>query len=275
MQIFQFRQSLITGLFILTGYFYSNGQTVFNLEPELPAPIAALAQQPGLKSWYNKTAKTWCCIYNDHNAVYIQLSTTDLLQQKKVVENGIELWIDVKGKRKRNTGIIFPLPAAHATNDHANHPNERQFPFPPTENASPLEKAAMRQQLKSLVSLQREMKLKGFMDELNGTQNAKHPSGLHVSLAYDHDTLIYQATIPFQALGRPVSINADMNIGIVAKGMLPAGFVGMEMPDLDEPPGDGMMLPQGPPPGEVFSAEGNAKQFRKDDIVWYRFTVRR
>ncbi len=219
MQIFQFRQSLITGLFILTGYFYSNGQTVFNLEPELPAPIAALAQQPGLKSWYNKTAKTWCCIYNDHNAVYIQLSITDLLQQKKVVENGIELWVDVKGKRKKNTSIKFPLPG--------------------------------------------------------GTKNVQHPSGLHVTLAYDHDTLIYQAIIPFQALGRPVSINADMNIGIVAKGMLPAGFVGMEMPDLDEPPGDGMMLPQGPPPGEVFSVEENAKQFRKDDIVWYRFTVRR
>lgn len=273
MQIFQFRQSLITGLFILTGYFYSNGQMIFNLEPELPAPIAALAQQPGLKSWYNKSAKTWCCIYNDHNAVYIQLSITDLLQQKKVVENGIELWIDVKGKRKRNTGIIFPLPATHAINDHTNHLNESRFPFPPNENASPLEKTAL--QLKSLVSLQREMKLKGFMDELNGTQNAKHPSGLHVSLAYDHDTLIYQATIPFQALGRPVSINADMNIGIVAKGMLPAGFVGTEMPDFDEPPGEGMMQPQEPPPGEVFSAEENAKQFRKNDIVWYRFTVRR
>lgn len=117
MQFFQFRQSLITGLFIVTGYFYSNGQTIFNLEPELPAPIAALAQQPGLKSWYNKTAKTWCCIYNDHNAVYIQLSITDLLQQKKVVENGIELWVDVKGKRKRNTGIIFPLSATYAAKD--------------------------------------------------------------------------------------------------------------------------------------------------------------
>jgi hypothetical protein len=219
MQIFQFRQSLITGLFILTGYFSSNGQTIFNLEPELPAPIAALAQQPGLKSWYNKSAKTWCCIYNDHNAVYIQLSMTDRLQQKKVVENGIELWVDVKGKRKKNTGIKFPLPA--------------------------------------------------------GVQNAKHPSGLQVSLAYDHDTLIYQATIPFQALGRSVSMPADMNIGIVAKGLLPAGFIGMEMPVPDEPMGEGIMQPQSPPPADTFSAEENAKQFRKNDIVWYRFTVRR
>lgn len=219
MQFFQFRQSLITGLFILTGYFYSNGQTIFNLEPELPGPIAALAQQPGLKSWYNKTAKTWCCIYNDHNAVYIQLSITDLLQQKKVVDNGIELWVDVKGKRKRNTGIKFPLPA--------------------------------------------------------GTQNAKHPSGIHVSLAYDHDILIYQAIIPFQALGRPVSMNTDMKIGIVAKGLLPAGYIGIEMPDFGEQPIDGMMLPPGPPPGEAFSAEENGKHPRKDDIVWYRFTVRR
>ncbi|HEX6432306.1 MAG TPA: hypothetical protein VF008_31655 [Niastella sp.] len=270
MQIFQFRQTLITGLFILTGYFYSNGQTIINLEPELPDPIAALAQQPGLKSWYNKTAKTWCCIYNDRNAVYIQLSITDLLQQKKVVENGIELWIDVKGKKKRNTGIIFPLPE-HTASNYTTHQNESGFPFPTTESARPLAKTATRQQLRSLVSGQTEMKLKGFMNELNGTQNAKHPSGLQVSLQYDHDTLIYQATIPFQALDRPVSFNSAMNIGIVAKGMLPAGFVGIDMPDLGEQPGDGMM----PPPGEAFSAAENTKQFRKDDITWYRFTVRR
>jgi hypothetical protein len=219
MQIFQFTRSLITGLFILTGYFYSNGQAVINLEPELPAPIAALAQQPGLKSWYNKTAKTWCCIYNDHNAVYIQLSITDRNQQKKVLEDGIELWVDVKGKRKRNTGIIFPLPA--------------------------------------------------------GIQHAKHASGLHVSLEYDHDTLIYYATIPFRALDRPVSINTDMNIGIVAKGLLRAEFVGIDMPYFDEPPVDAMMLPPGPQPGDTYSEEENAKQFRKEDIVWYRFTVRR
>jgi hypothetical protein len=275
MQIFQFRQTLITGLFILTGYFYSNGQTIINLEPELPDPIAALAQQPGLKSWYNKTAKTWCCIYNDHNAVYIQLSITDLLQQKKVVENGIELWIDVKGKKKRNTGIIFPLPETKTANNFTTHANESAFSFPPNESARPLAKTATRQQLKSLVSLQREMKLKGFMDELNGTQNAKHPSGLQVSLQYDHDTLIYQATIPFQALDRPVSFNTPMNIGIAAKGMLPAGFVGSDMPDFGEPPGDGMMPPPGPPSGEAFSAAENEKQFRKDDITWYRFTVRR
>jgi hypothetical protein len=51
--------------------------------------------------------------------------------------------------------------------------------------------------------------------------------------------------------------------------------VGIEMPDFNEQPVDGMMLPPGLPPAEAFSAEENAKQFRKDDIVWYRFTVRR
>lgn len=262
MHFYQYRQSLITGLLFMTGYFYSNGQTIINLEPEMPAPVAALAQQPGLKSWYNKTTRTWCSIYNDNKTVYIQLSITDLLQQKKVVENGIELWIDIKGKKKKNTGIIFPWAATLPTNDHPSSRNDNKFPGPPDDNAKAPEKTAIRQQLKSLASLQREMKLKGFVDELNGIQNANHPSGLHVSLQFKHDTLIYRAIIPLQTLGRPVSFNTNITIGIVEKGVLPA-------------PGDDMMPPPGPQPDEAFSPGDNAKQFLADDIIWYRFTLRR
>lgn len=275
MHFYQYRQSLITGLFILTGYFYSNGQTIFNLEPEMPAPIAALAQQPGLKSWYDKTAKTWCSIYNDNKAVYIHLTIADLLQQKKIVENGIELWIDVKGRKKKNTGISFPLPATHPANDRTPPSNESTFPFPQTDNANPLEKTTIRQQLRSLVPLQREMRLTGFVEELNGIQNANHPSGLHVSLQFKQDTLIYLATIPFQALSRPVPFNTAITIGIIEKGMSRKGLEGNEMPDFGDPPGDGMMPPPGPPPGDVFSAGENAQQMWKDDIIWYRFTIRR
>jgi len=277
MHFYQFRKSLITGLFILTGYFSSSAQTIINLEPELPAPIATLAQQAGLKSWYDKTARTWCCMYNDNKAVYIQLSIADLLQQKKIVENGIELWIDVKGKKKRNTSITFPLPVTPPANHHAAPSSDMKFPFSPPDNEKPLDRTAIRQQLKALVSLQREMRLKGFVDELNGVQNAKHPSGLQVSLQFHHDTLIYLAAIPFQALSRPVSFTTPMTIGIVEKGMLAARFNGNGMPDLGEPPGDDMMPPPGPLPDEAFYTEGNAnaQQLWKDDMIWYRFTVKR
>ncbi|OQP62661.1 hypothetical protein A3860_26995 [Niastella vici] len=96
MHFYQFRRSILTALFISGGYLYSGAQAVINLEPEMPAPVAALSQQPGLKSWYDKTSKMLCCMYNDQKAVYIQLAITDLLQQKKVVENGIELWIETR-----------------------------------------------------------------------------------------------------------------------------------------------------------------------------------
>ena len=48
---------MLTTLFISGGYLYSSAQAVINLEPEMPSPAAALPQQPGRKSWYDKTSK--------------------------------------------------------------------------------------------------------------------------------------------------------------------------------------------------------------------------
>lgn len=272
MHFYQLRRSILTGLFISTGYLFSNAQAVINLEPEIPAPVAALSQQPGLKSWYDKPSKTLCCMYNDQKAVYIQLAITDLLQQKKVIENGIELWIDSKGKKKKHTGLLFPLPASQPAAGHFPAPDDDQVFTPPTPSNRPNEKA-IRQQLKVQAMQQHEMKVIGFIDELNGTQNAKHSSGLQASLQFNNDTLIYQAVIPFQAMAKPVPNNTALTIGIIAKGMLPGNFGGNGMPDFDGPP-DGMMPPPGPPPGEGEDDEAPIQQLWKDDLIWYRYVVR-
>lgn len=272
MHFYQLRRSILTTLFISGSYLYSSAQAVINLEPEMPAPVAALSKQPGLKSWYDKTSKMLCCMYNDQKAVYIQLAITDLLQQKKVIENGIELWIDSKGKKKKHTGLLFPLPASQPAAGHMPTPNESMPAFtPPTENIHPNDKE-IRQQLIAQAMQQREMKVIGFNDELNGTQNAKHPSGLQASLQFNHDTLIYEAIIPFHTLAKPVSNNTTLTIGIIAKGMLPGNSGGNGMPEFDGPP-DEMMPPPGPPPGEAPDDEVRV-QLWKDDLIWYRYVVR-
>lgn len=267
------RQLMATGLLLFTGYCYSFAQKVMNLEPEVPATIA-LSQQDHGKVWYDNNSKTWCSIHNNDKALYIQLVIADPLQQQKVIENGIEIWIDAKGKKKKSTGIAFPLPAKPSAAG-SNQPSFDQRTAPPAPTPS-TGKQAPTQLLKSRLSMQREMQLTGFLNELNGVQNCDHPSGLHVSMQFDNDTLVYQAVIPFQTMTKPIGFNTPVSIGIIQKGRLlqPSG----DMPGFGEPGEEGMMPPPGPPPGMDAPDEDDddhMRQLWEDNIVWYKVVCRK
>jgi len=277
------RQLVATGLLLFAGYSYSIAQNVINLEPELPATIANTQQGPG-KTWYDKTSSTWCTVTNNNQAVTVQLVITDCWQQKKIIDNGLEIWIDAKGKKKKSTGIAFPMaptpPSANnkqPANNNQSPANNHPVAFEPEAQHSN-DQQAMRKQLQNKVSQQREMQLTGFIDELNGIQNCNHASGLQVSLQFVHDTLIYQATIPFQTFAKPPGFNVPISIGIIEKGIQLQGPGSNGMPDFDGPSdgAGGMMPPPGPPPGmdEQGEEEDGARQFWQDDEVWYKFVVK-
>lgn len=271
------RQLVATSLLLFAGYSYSIAQNVINLEPELPATIANNQQGPG-KTWYDKTSKTWCTVTNNNQAVMVQLVITDYWQQKKIIDNGLEIWIDAKGKKKKSTGIAFPMaPTPPSANNNQPPANNHPVAFEPGDQHAGADQQAMRKQLQNKISQQREMQLTGFTDELNGIQNCNHTSGLQVSLQFVHDTLVYQATIPFQTFAKPPGFNTPVSIGIIEKGIQLQGPGGNGTPDFDGPPdGGGMMPPPGPPPGmdEQGNEEDGARQLWQDDEVWYKFTLK-
>lgn len=58
---------------------------------------------------YDQKSKFYYLLANDNNSLYIKAVIADELLQKKIVAFGNTIWIDKNGKRKRKTGIQFPL----------------------------------------------------------------------------------------------------------------------------------------------------------------------
>jgi hypothetical protein len=219
------------------------------------------------KKNYDEDAKSWYAVYNTGNIIHVYLAVTDPLQQRKIVTNGMELWIDTKGKKNKKTGIFFPV------NTH--EPNEKPLQTPPPgfngpgsfDNHTGPDTNSI-QSLKTAIAHQREMKLTGFKEDLNGLQNIDHPSGIHVSLYFVKDTLVYEAQLPVNTFSEPLSVNLHISVCLVEKGMTMPGPGGNEMPP-DGGGGDGMMPPPGgPPPG----GEDGMGMFQ-DNTIWYKLVL--
>jgi hypothetical protein len=217
-----------------------------------------------VKKMYDEDAKSWYAVYNKNNTIHVYLAVTDLAQQKKIVMNGIELWIDAKGKKNKKTGLFFPM-----ADEQHNRPAQPAMDFnnhAPNNAADKNNIAA----LEKIIAGKREMKLTGFREDVNGIQNIVHPSGIEVSLYFIKDTLVYEAQLPLNTLPETIAIDSRISIGIIEKGMEARNFMGDGMP----PPGadgDGMMQPppgDGPPPGE----DGRMHMF-EDDVIWYKFSL--
>ena len=222
-----------------------------------------------VKKIYDEDAKSWYAVYNSDNILHVYIAVTDQAQQRKIVMNGIELWIDTKGKKNKKTGIQYPFNEMDNKQGPAQGPPGMGRPgafderLLDTNNIARLEKA---------IAQHREMKLTGFNEELNGVQNIDHPSGIHVSLYFIKDTLVYDAQLPLNTLPETPAVNSRIAIGIIEKGMQAPSFGGDGMAPPDGGPGgDGMMPPPGgggPPPGGP-----EAMALFEDNIIWYKLLL--
>ena len=88
----------------------------------LTVNIVAATTMP-VKKMYDEDAKSWYAIYITGDVIHVYLAVTDPLQQRKIITNGMELWIDTKGKKNKKTGIFFPF------NKH--EANEKPIQGPP------------------------------------------------------------------------------------------------------------------------------------------------
>ncbi len=49
-------------------------------------------------------------IANDNKNIYIFVRCTNMMTQNQIVSSGFEIWVNLKGKKKKTTGITYPLP---------------------------------------------------------------------------------------------------------------------------------------------------------------------
>jgi hypothetical protein len=218
---------------------------------------------------YDKEAKTAYAAYTADNALHIYLEITDPGQQRKIVQNGLELWVDVKAKKNKKAGIQYPLASS-----------ERAFNPPAAGDTGA---AGIVRGLQATLRLKKEMTVTGFASPLNGTRSILPDTGLHALLRYRNDTLLYDAQIPLNAFSRPLAPHATISVGIIEKGLLPPGFGEGGMPgDGGGPPGGGDGPPGGGPPGGDNPGGGppgggpdeeEMQRAFKDDIIWFQINL--
>jgi len=68
-----------------------------------------LAEWPADKLTTDKTTNTRYAVDNDNQVLYLAITISDKSLQQRVMQKGMSLFIDVKGKKKVNRGVQFPL----------------------------------------------------------------------------------------------------------------------------------------------------------------------
>ena len=68
-----------------------------------------IEEWPAEKFITDKETKTRVATDNDAQFLFLALSIPDNAIQKKIMQSGINIYIDIKGKKKENLGIEYPV----------------------------------------------------------------------------------------------------------------------------------------------------------------------
>jgi len=68
-----------------------------------------ISEWPSEKFISDKETKTRFATDNDVQFLFLALTIPDRTTQKKIMQSGINLYVDIKGKKKENMGIEFPV----------------------------------------------------------------------------------------------------------------------------------------------------------------------
>lgn len=161
--------------------------------------------------YYNPDAGILYALANDSATFYICMKVLSGDQQMKILRNGMEIWIDPTGKKKKISGIMCPLNSPRLG-------NQRSI-------LKQGEKPDQQKMALQSVLLVKEMTLTGFKEEIDGTRHMDYnTTGIKVVLSIDSTgVLVYEAKIPFSAFRNEIKSTEAISLGCV-------------IPAIDSPP---------------------------------------
>lgn len=138
----------------------------------------SLAEWGDSLSYYNQETGINYTIANDKDNLYLVLKTNDPMQQHSILQWGITLSIDPKGRKKSTYSVTFPVQDEHAD------------AFVATETLQQKKRDANMTKLKRI-------KADGFKDVENDVFTLQNTYGFRVAIDYDdHGFLVYEEVIP-------------------------------------------------------------------------------
>ena len=136
---------------------------------------------------------------NDAQHLYITMKIRDELEQAKMMQMGMRLFIDLKGKRKQNLGIEFPIQKDNIRSDLDG--------------------------LRMMLSLGPKMKLFGFTESGSPEQNIETAGDINIAFTWDSSyAMNIEYLVPLAMLEQDV---VSLNQKIISIGWT---INGVEMP---------------------------------------------
>ncbi|MFI5163833.1 MAG: hypothetical protein ACHQHP_01150 [Bacteroidia bacterium] len=166
---------------------------------------------------YDDATKLNYAVTNDADNLYLCMRASDVHVQMKIMQAGMQVWIDTTGKKKQKIGIFFPLSTGEKI----------RYDIPGATGSQNFETDDKREQLKmrgDFLASNKQMQLKGFKPPLAGTVPLHSEGGIELSINWDStNTLIYEAKIPLATFYKKSLSASDsekvFSIGIYVNGI--------------------------------------------------------
>jgi hypothetical protein len=180
---------------------------------------------------------------NNSRNLYLILRVADETIQRQIMQNGLEVWINMDGKKKKTTGVTFPMPkAAGKPGNGTGRPSAEGEGMPsemPAQGNAQNSTQNKRQGMSAsgtdmgMTFLSGELTLTGFLID-NGKQPTKN-CPVRVALAKDaSNCMVYELAIPFNTFYKenlgPEDAATKCCIGFVVKA--PATTSNEESPEM-------------------------------------------
>jgi len=156
----------------------------------------------------DKTTSISYAVDNNAQYLFLALRIADFKTQMKLIRQGMNLFIDVKGKRKENRGIEFPIkrPGEEGfsgggfSNPGGNRPNQQG-----NEQWGKVDKKAIRESMGFYLFA---MKIFGFTDGEPTQQGLQVEGSANIGFSWDSsDVMHMEYFIPLSMLGDAASLN--------------------------------------------------------------------
>lgn len=222
MRALTWKNSLM-GMAACTALSCSTTKKVSTPEPSIiwqakPVTIDGVNSEWSLPYTYmDSKAKIEYTFSNDRENLYITMKSGDKATQMRILNGGMNVWIDLSGKKTKTTGISFPLqsttPMKAPSHDNTD----------PEDASGPQKRAAL--MLKNAVDNARDYSLKGF-NSCEGTFLIKQGNscGIETKIGLNEtDDLVWEAKVPFksfykEAIG-PEDVAKTISICFDIKGL--------------------------------------------------------
>ncbi|MFA6085696.1 hypothetical protein [Mucilaginibacter sp.] len=190
-----------------------------NMQP----PPANVVIDGNLNEWgdslryLNEEKKIPYTLANDQENLYVAIRINDRMEQARIINAGITLSIDPKGKKKETFAMTFPLSAPGS---------KPQFGFSKDDNGEVSQQDRDELARERLTTL-RNIKVTGFKDIEYDMITTSNTYGIKAAINYDADgNLVYEAAIPLKFFHADSPSKSEWAFNFKINGMQKAVITG-------------------------------------------------